>query len=162
MKEIPLTRGASVKVDDEDYVRLKIYSWCLGQGGYAVRGGLKSDNQIKRKNIRIHRQILDCLDSSLEVDHINGDRLDCRKENLRLVTSGVNQRNKVKRVLWDKGRRKWKVSLRYGDGKRFMKRYDTFVEAEESLLKHTLLLQGITPRYERALASTKKANPSPI
>ena len=162
MKEIPLTKGASVKVDEDDYVRLKIYSWCLGQGGYAVRGGMKADNQIKRKNIQIHRQILNCLESNLEVDHINGDRLDCRKENLRLVTSGINQRNKVKKVLWDSGRRKWKVSLRYGEGKRFMKRYATFIEAEESLLRHTVLLQGINPRYERTLKKKKKTDSSPI
>lgn len=97
MKEIPLTKGFVVKVDDEDYVRLKVYSWCLGQGGYAVRGGRKEDGQESRRNIPIHRQILNCIISPNEVDHINGDRLDCRKENLRLVTRGINQRNKVKK-----------------------------------------------------------------
>lgn len=111
-KEIRLTRGFSTLVDSEDFERLSVYSWRVLQCGnnvYAING----------QNILMHRLILQC-DQALDVDHINGDGLDNRKNNLRVATRRQNLQNKRKNqnassqykgVTWDKRRRKWKGQI---------------------------------------------------
>tara|TARA_R110000822_G_scaffold265880_1_gene389776 strand:+ start:397 stop:918 length:522 start_codon:yes stop_codon:yes gene_type:complete len=60
-------------------------------------------------------------DPHLEIDHIDGDRLNNNPENLRLVTASVNQRNQTKYanntsgvngVSWEKSRQKWRAYIR--------------------------------------------------
>lgn len=53
--------------------------------------------KINNKNVRLHRFILNYYDLSKEIDHINGDGLDNRKENLRICTHQENMMNQ--RVL---------------------------------------------------------------
>lgn len=80
------TRKAIVDLDD--FERLAPYSWRL------LRGYAKSQKQVNRQITRfsMHRLVLPPT-PPLQVDHINGDRLDNRKENLRLVTSRENTLN---------------------------------------------------------------------
>ena len=75
---------------------------------------------------------------NLQVDHINGNRLDNRKENLRLVTPQQNNMNrkplknstsKYKGVFWDKNRNKWLVLIMIGDKSRYLGRYQDEREA---------------------------------
>ncbi len=87
-------------VDDED-AWAKEYRWHLNPNGcgkkyvrrtkYLQGSGRK--NQKSRK-FYLHREILGLDSEDLrEVDHINGNALDCRRRNLRLVTKGENQQN---------------------------------------------------------------------
>ena len=69
-------------------------SKCLDSGGYAVR-----HNPAGKANICLHRVVMGrVLGRALEeykfVDHIDGDKLNNRRENLRLVTSKQNSRNR--------------------------------------------------------------------
>jgi hypothetical protein len=57
----------------------------------------KINGVIKYKNIRLHRIVLDFWDTSKDIDHRNNNGLDNRKENLRIVTSKNNNRNREKR-----------------------------------------------------------------
>jgi HNH endonuclease len=75
-------------VDDEDYESLNAWKWYCGSGGYAARD--RSDAYIS-----MHRQIMTPPDG-MHVDHINGNRLDNRRENLRLCTPGQNTFNTKK------------------------------------------------------------------
>lgn len=59
-----------------------------------------------------------------QVDHINGNRMDNRWENLRLATNQQNQANRkatsicgYKGVSWEKGIRRWRAKI-FVDGKR--------------------------------------------
>jgi hypothetical protein len=101
MKEIPLTKGAVAIVDEEDYERLIAQgNWHLFSGGYAAR----SVKKPRRKTVLMHKEILPGP-SDLEVDHINGDGLDNRRANLRLVSHSANLHNHQSAVRSNTGQR---------------------------------------------------------
>lgn len=89
MKTIELTQGKTALVDEEMYEYLTCWDWHYSNG-YAKRADW--DNG-KSKIIRMHHIILP-RKSGYVVDHINGDSLDNRRENLRLVSGAQNSVNK--------------------------------------------------------------------
>lgn len=50
----------------------------------------------KQHTIYLHRYILGIVDKQIQVDHINGDTYDCRRQNLRTCTAAQNGKNKKK------------------------------------------------------------------
>lgn len=93
---IPLTRGLVAVVDEEDYERVAAFKWHARpkyktDGFYAVngRGGAKPTSYGVQY---LHRFVLSAP-SDMFVDHINGDGLDNRRENLRLATLSQNNIN---------------------------------------------------------------------
>jgi HNH endonuclease/AP2 domain len=95
--EFVLLDGTKCLIDDEDFERLNQYKWGLVKsktGSYAARG--TRSNGVYRK-ILMHKELLPCLDKKLIVDHINGNKLDNRKQNLRIVTRSQNLQNSKKR-----------------------------------------------------------------
>ena len=91
MKTIPLSKGMNAIVDDDDSDAVSAFAWCLHSRGYAVRKGPR-DSSGKRAVILMHRSILSATPGT-EVDHINGNRLDNRRSNLRFATSSQNHAN---------------------------------------------------------------------
>ena len=82
----------SATVDDDLYDDLIKYNWSISSNGYAQRRTLKPDG--KESTISMHRQIMKLtFGDSDYVDHINGNRLDNRKSNLRLCTHTENLHN---------------------------------------------------------------------
>lgn len=80
-------------VDDADYEKYNQYNWSPhfnGQKYYPVRK-VKIDG--KSREIYLHREIMDAP-KGVHVDHINGDSLDCRRENMRFVTHSQNAMNR--------------------------------------------------------------------
>ena len=121
MKEIKLTQGKTAIVDDEDFKELSKFKWYCNHG-YAVRCiALETGRQ---KTAWMHTAIMG-EQKGLEIDHINGNPLDNRKENLRHVTHAQNQCNSIARggsskykgVCWKKERGKWFVQIQK-NGKR--------------------------------------------
>ena len=93
-KEIPLTQGKVALVDDDDYEELSKYKWCVKKRShtcYAKRSS-KTVSGI-RHTILMHTVILE-TPKGMETDHINGNGLDNRKENLRIVTRRGNAQNR--------------------------------------------------------------------
>ena len=96
----------------------------------------------KRKNLCMHRFILNISDESIQIDHVNGNTLDNRKINLRIANSSENASNKMRLspqnssgyrgVVWDKETGKWMAQI-YKDNKRkFLGRFDNKQEAAKA------------------------------
>lgn len=83
-----------VIIDDEDYERVISKKWHLQPNGYAYRAQ-KYKNSRKCYGIYMHRFIMNA-EKGQSVDHINGNRLDNRKENLRFCTYSQNHMNRKK------------------------------------------------------------------
>jgi hypothetical protein len=88
MKEMKLTKGKVMIVDDDMYEYLSQWKWqALSTNGkwYAYRNS-------GRRAIYVHRLVADAPDG-VKVDHKNGNGLDNRRENLRLATGSQNAQN---------------------------------------------------------------------
>lgn len=97
MKVITLTRGAQAIVDDEDFEELSKYKWNFN-GRYATRQSkMKGSEDGKQHPILMHRQIM-CAPKGITVDHINCNKLDNRKCNLRFATMRQQNINQPKRT----------------------------------------------------------------
>ena len=102
MIKIPLSgqsgKGKAAIIDDDDYDKVSKIRWfCVH--GYAV----------SRSGTSMHRLIMS-PPSSMEIDHKNHDRLDNRKNNLRICTRQENARNIIhKGYYYDKGHNYWVV-----------------------------------------------------
>ena len=77
------------RVDTTDATLLSQWTWRLSSDGYAVRSETRNGS---KKTIYLHRVVIQAPPGTI-VDHINGDRLDNRRANLRLVTPSQNNAN---------------------------------------------------------------------
>jgi hypothetical protein len=101
-------------VDPDDVSLIEDRRWRVSDG-YAVA----SLNQ--GKTLRMHRVIMGlAFGDGLEVDHMNHDRLDNRRVNLRVVTHAQNDQNRpslqrtsmYRGVSWDKLNHSWRATVR--------------------------------------------------
>ena len=114
-KAILLTQGKYAIVDAGDYDWLNQWEWHV-RYGYAVRTKsiVGCEGERRRVGIIMHRFIMNTPDG-MYTDHINGDKLDNRRCNLRIVTTSQNMMNqkktrgnsKYKGVYWNKNKKKW-------------------------------------------------------
>lgn len=119
-RHIELTRGYSTLVDSSEYDNLNSYKWYAlvhTRGGYvyAIR-----DIQVNKKKvgIRMHRHLTNA-GRGMVVDHINGNTLDNRKENLRVCNNKQNLWNSPRKgCYFDKARNKWSVIFTLPNGHR--------------------------------------------
>lgn len=86
MKMLWVKPNSWTMVDDEDHERFKHRSWWLTGYGYASA-------RTSNGNIYLHKAIWDAP-SNIEVDHINNDKLDNRRDNLRFATRTQNLMNR--------------------------------------------------------------------
>lgn len=92
MIRVPLNTGGFTIVDDDFPNYAPIKGWTADSRGYVLRHFWKLN---KVKVVLIHRLIMNAP-SDKEVDHIDGDRANNLRSNLRLCTHHENQRNRKK------------------------------------------------------------------
>ena len=94
MKRISLTQGKYALVDDEDHARLSRHKWralrTRPNVWYVACYIRKKDGT--RTTSYMHRVILN-VPIGMQVDHVNGNRLDNRRANLRVCNNAANQQN---------------------------------------------------------------------
>jgi len=95
----------------------------------------------KQKTHKVHRLIaqayLKDYSNDLQVDHINGDRINNKLENLRMVTQQKNQWNqtKAKGYTWNKNAGKWQAQIKVNGKVKNLGLFDTEQEAHDAYLK---------------------------
>ena len=141
MKEIELSKGQKVIVDDEDYFYLSRFTWHASKKGknyYAAR----SLDAGSRNRVFVHMpSFLISIPSAHKVLHRNGNTLDNRKENLVAVPTWVishrvkKQKDKTseyKGVSFYKSLNKWKAAIKYKKVTYALGYFDTELEAADA------------------------------
>ncbi len=96
MREVLLTNGLAVQVDDQDVSAVSGYNWYAyksGKNTYATR----SIYLPVKQSIAMHRFIMRA-EAGQVIDHIDGDGLNNCRSNLRICTRQENLRNQRKRA----------------------------------------------------------------
>ena len=124
-------------VDDEWFDELNQYKWKLSKiGNYVTR------SKYKNNTLRLHR-IISGAKGGEQVDHINRNKLDNRKENLRIVTNQQNSFNSGdyltntsghKGVSWDKEKEKWEANICVDYKKKFLGYFSNKIDAAKAYL----------------------------
>lgn len=89
MKQIALTQGMVALVDDADFEWLNQWKWFAAKSGHCFYARRKENGRL----IQMHRVIAGCA-PDLEIDHLNHNGLDNRRENLRVCTRSLNMANR--------------------------------------------------------------------
>ena len=84
--EIVTLKNEVILVDDEDFSKIRKSSWYVSNRGYVC-------TRTERKIKYLHRILMNPSEK-LQVDHINHNKLDNRKINLRIVTNQQNHFNR--------------------------------------------------------------------
>lgn len=112
-KLLHLTQNKQAIVDNDDYDKLSKYKW----HSHKSRNTFYAE---RYPNISMHSEIISCP-KNMRIDHINGNGLDNRKSNLRIVTVRENAQNlygskpktsKYPGVYWNKADKRWYARIR--------------------------------------------------
>lgn len=135
MKKIKLAnnRGFAI-IDDDDFEWVSKFKWQLDTQGYAKRGTTICGN------IPLHREVIKAGVGQL-VDHINFDKLDNRKCNLRICTHTQNLSHKpptkrntsgYKGVSYHKREKRWRATISANRIKYHLGDFLTAIEAAKA------------------------------
>lgn len=132
-KPVFLTNGGHAFVSEADYTNVNQYRWYRDTLGYARR------NAGNGRCEYMHRAVMPGCDI---VDHINGNKLDNRRCNLRPCTKAQNAHNakrhrdktssRFKGVHFDRARGKWSADIMANGSRRRLGRFETEHEAAEA------------------------------
>lgn len=129
---IPLgvnAKGGYALVSLED-AGIAQHAWSRTKTGYAQA-------RINGELVLMHRLVMGRPGQG-EIDHINRDKVDNRRNNLRIVSHGDNMSNLplasnntsgVRGVDWDANRSKWRAQIQKSGKNMHLGRFDTIEEA---------------------------------
>lgn len=132
-----VVRGHAL-VDVDDLPLVNATKWFMHSGGYAYGWTARPD----RKCLLMHR-VITRADDGVEVDHVNRDRLDNRRSNLRLATRAQNAQNlgadRSNNVSGARGvartskGKPWRAVVKMGGRQSYLGSFDT-VEAADAVV----------------------------
>jgi hypothetical protein len=138
MASIPLTKGYSAIVDNEDVEWLSQWRW---RAQVSMRNGklhrVVAVSTINGNTTQMHRFVMH-TPTGMDTDHINHNTLDNRRVNLRICSPQQNQfnkkpegkgRSKYKGVSWTTNRQKWCARIRVRNKKKHIGYFTDEIEA---------------------------------
>lgn len=135
---IMLGHGKFALLDKSDLERFSNWTWHFNRKGYAARLQYRGPDRCD-SIVYLHRAIMDEPEGL--VDHRNRNKLDCRKENLRIATKRQNNGNMGKRqqvngassrfkgVCFDNGKKRWLAQGRDNSRMVFIGRFTNETDA---------------------------------
>ena len=142
---IPLTNGGYSLIDVRDLPRVRGYKWYRHhwKNDWYVVTHVHRNGRVDA-HLSLHR-LITMAKHGRQVDHINGDRLDNRRVNLRIVTNAQNQWNRncpnvsrYKRALIHP----WRACIRVNGERHYLGHFATRDEAVEAYWKAAKELRG--------------------
>lgn len=119
---------------DDDFGCLGVYRWRLDNKGHVYRNGSRV--------YKLRRAIMGDPPAGFVIHQISGDKLDCRRENLRIIPVAEKYQNPPWRasnktghrgVYFDKSRGKYVASVRHNGRTYNLGRFATVEEAAEAV-----------------------------
>lgn len=131
---------AEALIDKEDIPKVINSKWCRDKNGYVKNS----------KQEYLHRTLLG--ETNLFIDHINGNKLDNRKRNLRICNNADNLKNRVKLpknntsgilgVRFREDRNKWYTEIQCNKEKIYLGSFSSLEEAIKARLNGELKFFG--------------------
>lgn len=141
MTKLHTSKGEEIPVDADVYELYKDKCWYVMTRGY-VAHSFKEKHRKFSTTVKLHRLIMNATPEQV-VDHINGNKLDNRRENLRVCTQAENTRNnrtprknktsRFKGVSWYPRGNRWKAQIQVNKQK---KHIGYFPSEEEAALAY--------------------------
>ena len=153
---ITLTKGYEAVIDASDVHLVEENNWCVLVGNgcvYATRLRLISG---KRQHFYMHRRIMG-EPLGLQIDHIDRNGLNNRRENLRCATASQNQQNACRQinntsgfkgVSWHNASRKWMARIMMDGHQHHLGIYDTPEAAHAAYREASARMHGEFGRTE--------------
>ena len=142
---VPLTHGYEAIINASDVPLVDGVNW-YAMISYFRTGGIRTvyaARIVNRRGVLMHRLISRAPDG-MQVDHVDGDGLNDRRENMRIATPSQNSQNQkvkgnnktgVKGVCFDRARGKFRAEIRV-DRKVFsLGRFDRLEDAASAYAK---------------------------
>lgn len=135
--------------DESDHDLLSKFSWSMHHG-YAVTN---IRNESGRRQLSMHRLLMEPIPPGIEVDHINRIRHDNRRSNLRFVTYQEQAQNRSVRkdspsglrgVCWNKRDKSWYAISSLNGKRTHVGCFKTMEQAQEAV---TLWRKQHMPKY---------------
>lgn len=143
--EVVLTKGKVALIDLSDVDAVQKHQWYFSSG-YAIT------NTPNNGRLYLHRFLLQPSNKQL-VDHINRDKLDNRKNNLRICKSSDNNHNRAlnnpngfRGITWNKRKHKWASQISIGNKNKGLGYFTSKLDAARAYDEKALELYG---RYAR-------------
>lgn len=126
-------------ISKDDLKLAKQVFWRKTEYGYA-----RGKNPFTRKDVLLHKHITK-TSKEIVIDHINRNKLDCRRENMRIADSQINSFNRnppcnsttgYKGVLYDRKKEKYKSYIKYNGKQVVIGYYQTAELAHQARVEY--------------------------
>lgn len=150
MRTVELVGGGAALVDDADWALVSQYKWRRHE---QPPGYIYAEAYGPRR-LSLHRLIMGAPPGK-QVDHIDGDGLNCQRANMRICDAAQNQWNARRRadnqsgfkgVCFKKAHSKWCAQIRVRGLRYFLGEFDALEEAAEAYAEAAHTYHGVFAR----------------